>query len=158
MEEERIRDAEKLEQAVEFHAEDIEFELANPKIIRHWTKQVIEREEKTLNHISYIFCSDSYLHDLNLQYLDHDTFTDIITFQYAKLPVVEGDIFISIDRIRENAAHYNVTFEDELHRVMSHGVLHLCGYRDKEASEKARMTEKEDQALQILQTSLNPKK
>lgn len=158
MEKERIRDAEKLEQAIEFYAEDVEFELANPKIIRHWIKQIIEQEEKMLNHISYIFCSDTYLHELNLQYLDHDTFTDIITFQYAKLPVVEGDIFISIDRIRENAENYKATFENELHRVMSHGVLHLCGYRDKEAAEKTHMTEKENQALQMLQTSLNLKK
>lgn len=156
--ENRTWDAEDLAEAIDFHSEDIDFSLNQADAIRRWIKQIIDQEDRTLQHISYIFCSDAYLHELNVQYLDHDTLTDIITFHYAKLPAVEGDIFISIDRIRENAAQYEVTFENELHRVMSHGVLHLCGYGDKKPEEKKRMTEKENQALDLLPALFAEKK
>lgn len=136
------------EDQVEYNTEDIDFALADAPRITHWITSTIEAEGKTLQHISYIFCSDDYLLDLNQQYLDHDTLTDIITFQYAKLPEVEGDIFISIERVRENAATYQVPFEEELRRVIIHGVLHLCGYGDKTPTDKNRMTEKENEALQ----------
>ena len=100
-----------------------------------------------LQHITYIFCDDAYLLDLNEQYLNHDTLTDIITFHYSKLPQIEGDIFISIERVHENAQTYQVTFDQELYRVIIHGVLHLCGYSDKTPTDKALMTEKENKAL-----------
>jgi probable rRNA maturation factor len=132
---------------IEFHTEDIEFELNDVIRISNWIIAVIQAEGKRLQHISYIFCSDNYLLDLNEQYLNHDTLTDIITFHYSKPPSIEGDIFISIERVRENAQIYRVAFEQELYRVIIHGVLHLCGYSDKTPADKARMTEKENEAL-----------
>lgn len=158
MMENRTWNAEELAEAIEFHSEDIDFSLEQADTLRQWVKRIIDQENKILEHISYIFCNDAYLYELNLQYLNHDTLTDIITFQYAKLPVVEGDIFISINRIRENAAQYEVTFDNELHRVMSHGVLHLCGYGDKKNEEKKRMTEKENGAISLLSEIFAEKK
>lgn len=143
-------EAEQDEDSIEFHVDDIEFELSHVELLKNWIDTVIQKEGKNLQRVTYIFCSDDYLHELNVQYLDHDTLTDIITFQYASLPDVEGDVFISIDRIRENAAAFGVTFEEELHRVMIHGVLHLCGQGDKSPEEKKQMTSKENQALTIL--------
>ncbi len=136
------------DEQIEFHTEDVNFELANPELLKSWIHALITAEQQALQHISFIFCSDDFLLDLNVQYLQHDTLTDIITFQYAKMPTaLEGDIFISIDRVRENATTFGVRFEEELHRVMAHGVLHLCGYGDKTPDEKARMTDKENEAL-----------
>jgi len=98
-----------------------------------------------LKELNYIFCSDAYLLQINQQYLNHDTYTDIITFDNSETEkVITGDIFISIERIRENAAKYNITEADELHRVIIHGALHLLGYKDKTAVTKQKMTEKED--------------
>lgn len=140
--------SEETEDLIEYNTEDLDFTLTDAPRITSWIMAVIEAEGKNLQHISYIFCGDEYLLDLNQQYLDHDTLTDIITFQYGKLPEVEGDIFISIERVQENAQTFGVTFEEELRRVMIHGVLHLCGYTDKKPEDKARMTEKENEALQ----------
>lgn len=137
---------------IDFYSEDVEFELNDPIPTISWITHLIQAEGKNLQQLSFIFCSDAYLHDLNMQYLDHDTLTDIITFHYAKLPDVEGDIFISIERLQENAQLYKTTFEDELYRVIAHGVLHLCGYSDKSTEEKAQMTEKENQALEKWRT------
>ena len=111
---------------------------------------MIEREGCNLTQVCYIFCSDEYLYNLNQEYLNHDTYTDIITFPYSEPPLVEGDIFISIDRVKENASQFGAPFEQELHRVMIHGVLHLCGYSDKSPDEEALMRKKEDEALQLL--------
>ncbi|MFN7115921.1 MAG: rRNA maturation RNase YbeY [Saprospiraceae bacterium] len=141
--------SEEIDAPIEYNTEDIEFTLTDANRITNWITTVIAAEGKVLQHISYIFCSDDYLLDLNQQYLDHDTLTDIITFQYSKLPDIEGDIFISIDRVKENAHTFGVTFEEELRRVIIHGVLHLCGYGDKTSLDKARMTEKENEALQM---------
>lgn len=139
------------DEQIEFHTEGVDFELANPELLKSWIHALIAAEQQALQHISFIFCSDAFLLDLNVQYLQHDTLTDIITFQYAKMPAaLEGDIFISIDRVRENATTFGVRFEEELHRVMAHGVLHLCGYGDKTPDEKARMTDKENEALAKL--------
>lgn len=137
---------------IEFNTEDIEFELADAPRISKWVLSTIQAEGKKLQHISYIFCSDNYLLDLNEQYLNHDTLTDIITFHYSQPPSIEGDIFISIERVQENAQLYNVPFEQELYRVMIHGVLHLCGYEDKTPEDKAHMTEKENEAILKLHT------
>ncbi len=133
-----------------FETEEIDFILPNADRISGWIKAVIDLEEKQLHQLTYIFCSDEYLHELNLEYLDHDTYTDIITFPYSEPPLIEGDIFISIGRVRDNAAQLDLTFEEELHRVMIHGVLHLCGYADKSPEEAQRMRQKENIALRML--------
>lgn len=138
------------EERIQFHFEDTEFELLYPARLRQWIEQVIARESCILQTVSFIFCSDDYLYDLNVQYLSHDTLTDVITFPYLKPPHIEGDIFISADRIRDNAGEFGVSFEQELHRVMIHGILHLCGYSDKTDADKAAMTQKEDEALGLL--------
>ena len=135
------------ETGIYFTSEEIDFELNNEEEVKKWLEKVIEQEDKSLRLLNFIFCSDRYLLRLNLEYLGHDTLTDIITFPYAEPPVIEGDIFISIDRVRENAQLFNVTFEQELHRVMAHGVLHLCGYGDKSEAEVKLMRQKEDETL-----------
>ena|ERR1700761_409186 len=131
--------------AVRFFEEDIAYKLKNKTAVKKWITETIEAEGYKLKELTYIFCSDEYLLQINQQYLNHDTYTDIITFDNSELPkVIIGDIFISIDRIRENAANYNITDADELHRVIIHGALHLLGYKDKTAVTKKKMTEKED--------------
>lgn len=138
------------ENIISFHAEDIDFVPEQPKLLAEWIRQVIAQQQCTLSFLNYIFCTDDYLHSINVAYLDHDTLTDIITFPYADPPRIEGDIFISIDRIRENAATLRLPFLQELHRVMIHGVLHLCGQGDKTEQEKGQMRAKEDEALDLL--------
>lgn len=137
-------------ESIEFSAEEIEFGLKDEKSTSDWLQKIIERMGCVLRSLNFIFCSDDYLLKLNLEYLDHDTLTDIITFPYAEPPMIEGDIFISIDRVRENANDFNVSFEQELNRVMAHGVLHLCGFGDKTPEEQQVMRQKEDEALQML--------
>ena len=112
-----------------------------------WIEAVIQHHKCSLGALSYIFCSDSYLHRLNVEYLDHDTLTDIITFPYADPPLVSGDLYISLDRVQDNAQDRSIPFTAELKRVIIHGVLHLCGYGDKTPEEAARMRELEDEAL-----------
>jgi probable rRNA maturation factor len=131
-----------------FNVEDIDFELPDTEGVIAWIHRIAEGEGKRIGAVSYIFCDDDYLLDLNVEYLDHDTLTDIITFPYSKSPI-EGDIFISIDRVRENAKEFGVAFEQELRRVIIHGVLHLCGYGDKSEAEAAEMRRKEDAALAL---------
>lgn len=131
--------------AIRFFEEDISYKLKNKLAVRQWIAQTVQAEGYQLKELSYIFCSDSYLLQINRQYLNHDTYTDIITFDNSTLVnVVVGDIFISIDRIRENAAKFNTRLADELHRVIIHGVLHLLGYTDKTSADKKKMTIKED--------------
>ncbi len=139
------------ESGIFFYSEDIDFELQSEETIRSWISKIVAIEKKNLHLINFVFCSDPYLHQLNIEYLSHDTLTDIITFPYRSLPNIEGDIFISIDRIRENAQSYSVSFFQELCRVMAHGTLHLCGYGDKSAAEKQLMTQKENESLDLLQ-------
>jgi len=130
---------------IAFFEEDINFKLKNKTLIRLWIIDTILAEGYKLSELSYIFCSDNYLLKINQQYLDHDTYTDIVTFDNSEHDnIVLGDIFISIDRIRENATKFNVSKNGELHRVIIHGVLHLLGYKDKSAPDKQKMTEKED--------------
>ncbi len=123
--------------------ENIE-EFSFDKKIFDKTEILILKEQKIKGDITFVFCSDDYLLKLNKDYLQHDYFTDIITFDYCEKNIISGDIFISIDRIKENARQYNVTFENELQRVMIHGVLHLVGYKDKSEEEKKIMREKEN--------------
>lgn len=122
----------------------------NPDFYESWLDQVASLEKKKLGDISLIFTSDEHLLTVNQQYLDHDYYTDIITFDYSEDDFVSGDLFISIDRVRENAEQNNVSFINELNRVVVHGVLHLCGYKDKSESEEQLMRSKEDQMLELL--------
>ncbi len=109
--------------------------------------RMIFEEKKEEGELSFVFCSDDYLLKMNKDYLQHDYFTDVITFDYTENNIISGDIFISIDRIKENAKSFNVTFEEELQRVMIHGILHLIGYNDKTEEEQSEMTEKENKYL-----------
>ncbi len=128
-----------------FFEEDILFKPKKKANLRTWIKHTIIAEGKSLKELNYIFCSDQYLIQINQQYLNHDTYTDIITFDNAEIDgVIQGDIFISVERIKENAASFSGNETDELHRVMIHGVLHLLGYKDKTKSDKSLMTQKED--------------
>jgi probable rRNA maturation factor len=131
--------------AIRFFEEDISYKIKNKLALRQWISETVQAEGYKLNELSYIFCSDEYLLQINRQYLDHDTYTDIITFDNST-PVngITGDIFISIDRIRENALKFNIAETDELHRVIIHGALHLLEYKDKTPADKKKMTLKED--------------
>ena len=120
------------------------FRLANKDRISLWLLDVIKNEEKSLNEISYNFCSDSELLKVNKEFLNHDTLTDIITFDYSGLSGLSGEVLISTERVKENAQEFSQVFNVELRRVMVHGVLHLCGFKDKTDAEKRLMTEKED--------------
>lgn len=135
---------------IDFTFEQIDvFELNNGLII-NWLTQVSSLENKVCGPISIIFCSDDYLLSVNNEYLDHDFFTDIITFDYSSNSEISGDLFISIDRVKENAITFNVAFIQELYRVLVHGVLHLCGYGDKSPEEELIMRSKEDFYLSSL--------
>jgi probable rRNA maturation factor len=130
---------------ISFFTEDIEFSLPNETQVNAWLSKVIENEDYKLSELNFIFCSDEYLLAINIEYLNHDTYTDIITFDNSEdEDYIEGDIFISIERVKENAILFNVDFANELHRVLVHGVLHLCGYHDKSEDESLLMRQKED--------------
>jgi rRNA maturation RNase YbeY len=138
---------------ITFNNQDISFTLKNKILLKKWINTVIEQKSRKTGNINFSFCSDHFLLDINKKYLNHNTFTDIITFDYSKQSpkqVISGDIFISINRIEENAKKFSKTFGNELHRVMIHGVLHLLGYTDKTKLSKAEMTKQEDLCLQIL--------
>lgn len=139
-----------LSSSISFHSEDTSFELKNSAPTINWIHKTILLENKVLGEITYIFCSDEYLHKINLEHLNHDNYTDIITFNYCEDDVISADIFISIDRVKENAKTFNVSFNDELDRVVIHGVLHLFGYNDKTDEEQEEMTAKEDFYLSLL--------
>lgn len=135
--------------AINFFNQDIAFKLARPRKTVQWIREVINQEKRELAEISYIFCSDEYLLSINEQYLKHKTLTDIITFDYSDGGPIEGDVFVSVDRVRANAEELKTEFEEELHRVLIHGVLHLVGYFDKTPAEKSRMRKKEDAYLSL---------
>lgn len=139
--------------SINFFNEDVSFPKIKKKIISEWIKEVIGLEGKSCGDISFIFCSDEYLLNVNRQYLNHDYYTDIITFDYVDNQIISGDIFISIDRITENSEIYNSGFKNELYRIVVHGVLHLLGYKDKLKKDKLLMTEKEDNYLKLLEIS-----
>jgi len=129
---------------------ELEFTLENESVIADWLSKVIISENKKEGDINYIFCDDDYLLEINQQYLDHDTLTDIISFDYSVGNELHGDIFISIDRVRENAVEFKVSFEDELNRVMVHGVLHYCGFKDKTEEDEKVMRIKEDEKIKMF--------
>lgn len=135
---------------INFFTEEINFKVDQEKKVKGWIEQVISSEGKLLGEVNYILCSDQYLHSINKEYLDHDTFTDIITFDMSEeAQEITGDIFISIDRIKENAQSLGVTFTDEFHRVLIHGILHLIGYTDTTQAEKDAMRQKEEACLSL---------
>lgn len=133
-----------------FYNEDVAFPAIKKRSTSGWIKQVIADKGMKSGDISFIFCSDSYLLDVNRKYLDHDYFTDIITFDYVEGNVVSGDIFISVERVIENAGLFGNRVSDELNRVIIHGVLHLLGFKDKSDEDKLFMTKEEDMCLEIL--------
>ena len=128
------------------------FTLKNHKKLVKWIGDVISSEGFQVGEINYIFCNDSYLNKINQEFLNHDTFTDIISFDYTLGKEIGGDIFISIERVLENAEKFNEVFENELYRVMIHGILHFMGYKDKTKKEKTLMRTKEDEKIFILNT------
>ena len=129
---------------------ETDFELDNVEQYEDWISRIIESEGFDVGEINYIFCDDEYLHKINVEYLDHDTLTVIISFDYTVGNVLQGDIFISIERVRDNANDFNVSFEEELKRVLSHGVLHYCGYKDKSPKDEALMRSKEEEKMQMF--------
>ena len=129
---------------IDYNFEDVEFVLPDTKILSSWIEFAIKNESKNLGNISYIFCSDEYLWNMNKQFLRHDYYTDIITFDYVKNNIISGDLFISYDRIKDNAEKFNVLRETELLRVMIHGVLHLVGYDDITDELEKEIHQKED--------------
>jgi probable rRNA maturation factor len=132
---------------VELHFVDVEIPGLTPEFFVLWFTKVVSLEQKQLGDVSLVFCSDEYLLEMNRSHLDHDYYTDIITFDYSEDAIVSGDLFISVDRVRDNAGLFKVTIIDELHRVCVHGLLHLCGYSDKSEDEERLMRIKEDEML-----------
>ena len=128
---------------------EIDFELENSKELKSWISKVILEENCNEGDINYIFCSDEYLHKINVKFLNHDTLTDIISFDYSVGKELHGDIYISVDRVTENASDYGTKFTNELDRVIIHGILHYCGYKDKTKDEENLMRSKEDYYLSI---------
>jgi len=129
---------------------ETDFELENEAQYEDWISRIIESEGFDEGEINYIFCDDEYLHKINVEYLDHDTLTDIISFDYTVGNLIQGDIFVSVERVQDNANDFNVSFEEELKRVMSHGVLHYCGYKDKSPKDEALMRSKEEEKMQMF--------
>jgi len=135
----------------------ISFSYENEDIARleedrivEWLLRVVSSESKTLGEVDYILCSDDFLLDLNIRFLEHNTYTDIITFDESLGNKLAGEIYVSVDRVRENASSFNVTYDDELKRVLVHGVLHMCGYKDKKIEEQVIMTQKENEKIRMF--------
>ena len=129
---------------------ETDFNLDNEEAIAAWLGNVIASENKKEGEINYIFCDDEYLHKINVEYLNHDTLTDIISFDYSIGKELHGDIFVSIERVKENAVDFKVPFEEELKRVLVHGILHYCGYKDKGDAEELLMRSKEDEKIAMF--------
>lgn len=136
------------EESIHFFTEDTTYQLRQRTEIRSWLKSIAKKEKYSILELNYIFCSDEYLLQINKDFLDHDYYTDIITFDNSEVKgKIEGDIFISIDRVRDNSQQQKTSIKDELHRVLAHGLLHLTGYKDKTSEESNMMRKKEDTAL-----------
>lgn len=132
-----------------FHATDLDFELENQKEVSAWLEKSIVNEGFNPGEITFVFTSDAALLEMNQKYLNHDSYTDVIGFDFSEDKTISGDIYISIERVRDNALKYAVSSRDELHRVMIHGVLHFCGYTDNVADNKAIMKDREDYCLSL---------
>lgn len=137
-----------------FHSET-RFQLRQKMMYKKWLTALATTHGKKLGDINYIFCDDNYLLQLNLQYLQHDTLTDIITFDYVEGDLLNGDIYISVERVRENADIFGVTFDEELLRVLAHGLLHLCGFKDKSKKDAAEMRRQEAAAMNLFHNLVN---
>lgn len=138
--------------SIRFASQNIDFELPQVEKVKKWVSQVVQLRGKRVGNISYLFCDDEHLLGVNQQFLNHDTYTDIITFDYVVADLISGDIMISVDRVGENAEKFGVPFEQELHRVVIHGVLHLLGQGDKSYAEAAEMRRQEEEALVLWNT------
>tara|TARA_R110002072_G_scaffold129589_2_gene268165 strand:+ start:63 stop:485 length:423 start_codon:yes stop_codon:yes gene_type:complete len=134
---------------VSFYSEQTNFSVSNESQITDWLISVCQKEGKTLSEVSIILCSDDYLLEVNRKHLNHDYYTDVITFDYSEETAISGDVFISVDRVQENAQSVGADMVDELHRIIVHGILHLLGYTDKTSSTKEEMTSKEDFYLSL---------
>ncbi len=142
---------------IEFFGEDVKLPDLNFSIVKDWVSVAIENEKYTVGDINFIYCSDEYLLKINKQYLEHDFFTDVITFDYCEDSIVSGDIFMSLERIIENSKIYSDSIKKELLRIIIHGVLHLVGFNDKTNNEKLEMTKKENFYLELFNKIENPK-
>ena len=129
---------------------ETDFTLSNESLYEEWISRIIDSEGFDEGEINYIFCDDDYLHKINVDYLDHDTLTDIISFDYTEGNLLQCYIFVSVERVKENALEFNVPFEDEIKRVLSHGILHYCGYKDKSPEDELLMRSKEDEKIQMF--------
>lgn len=134
-----------------FFTEDHPFQITKKNRLKSWLKAIANNHDHAIGDLNYVFCSDDYLHKINLEYLNHDTLTDIITFDQKEGNLIHGDIFISIDRVKENANNLSVEFNTELLRVLSHGLLHIIGYKDKTPAEAANMRMQEEKSLILYQ-------
>lgn len=135
--------------SIRFATQSGDFEVPESRKVQKWIAEVVKRRDRQVGNINYLFCDDAYLLQVNRQYLDHDTYTDIITFDYVAGGLISGDIMISVERVRDNAEKFGVLFVDELHRVIIHGVLHLLGQGDKSDSEAREMRRQEEAALSL---------
>ncbi|WP_215225490.1 rRNA maturation RNase YbeY [Echinicola shivajiensis] len=134
--------------AINFFQEDIKYNLPQKNLSKKWLRQIAQKEGYSISDLNYIFCTDEYLHQINVEYLNHDTYTDIITFDNSEEEnKIESDIFISIERVKENSKTEGQEFQKEILRVLSHGILHLCGYKDKSKEEALLMRKKEDESI-----------
>lgn len=133
---------------------ETEFNLENEEAFINWLSAVIVSENKNEGEINYIFCDDEYLHKINVEYLNHDTLTDIISFDYTVGNELNGDIFVSVERVEDNAKDFNVSFDEELKRVLAHGILHYCGYKDKTDADAELMRSKEDEKIAMFHVEL----
>jgi probable rRNA maturation factor len=136
--------------AIHFHFEDVQLNSFKEANTKAWITRSIETEKKQVGVLNYIFCSDQYLLKINQDYLNHNTFTDIVTFNYVEYNVISGDLFISIDRVKDNSVEFKSSFSQELNRVLIHGVLHLIGYNDKSTKEAQEIRAKEDFYLTLF--------
>lgn len=139
-------------QSINFFSEEIDFKLRNKTILRNWIKVIVKNENQKIEDLNFIFCNDEYLLNINNEYLDHDYYTDIITFDNRENinDPIASDIFISIDRVKDNSIKLKTTFDQELHRVMIHGILHLLGQGDKTDTEQLQMRKREEASLSLL--------
>ncbi|RAR72873.1 rRNA maturation RNase YbeY [Flavobacterium aciduliphilum] len=133
---------------------ETDFVLEDEVVFSSWITKVIQSENKKAGDITYVFCDDEYILEINKKYLNHDYYTDIISFDYSVGNELHGDIFVSIDRVHENASSFNVSFAEELKRVIIHGVLHYCGYKDKSPKEELQMRSKEDEKIKMFHAEL----
>ncbi|MDR2119640.1 MAG: rRNA maturation RNase YbeY [Tannerella sp.] len=141
--------------AIGFHTDGTAMPAFRKMPVKRWIKSIVERHGKTVGFITYVFCSDEKILGINTEFLRHDYYTDIITFDYSEENEISGDLFISPDTVRSNSEKFNTAFQDELFRVMIHGILHLCGFGDKSEAEQLRMREAENAALHLYKETFN---